>query len=380
MSFGVRAPSPGTGSWGSEAPPAPPGTEPSRGLPGGGCCPGARYLAAGPAAVASLARAALRTVGSWEVWTGCPSLPRLVPQAPLRVPGRKALRVLQGEENAGRRPPEKPTTSGQVHGAAAARRLSRCRPPHPSPRPPTPPLCLPHSPPRGPRLGRSFFPGRPGCSRTLCIPGATDRADSTGVCGPGGGGPGPLEPHGRSDLRGRLQLPGAPGLPDGPGLGAASLPRPPPSPRGLASVSVCLLKDSHLLPCPLLRTFTDRICRGPVSKQGPVPRFCGRAAVPEDPVSPPARGLPASPHLSLSDMACVLRVDFLTRCPRLAVSSVGAAPCRTPVPALRTATRTPPVHSVPVTATAAGPAGARSTSRGASRGGGDGRMFSAVDF
>lgn len=238
MSFGVRAPSPGTGSWGSEAPPAPPGTEPSRGLPGGGCCPGAGYLAAGPAAVASLARAALRTVGSWEVWTGCPSLPRLVPQAPLRVPGRKALRVLQGEENAGRRPPEKPTTSGQVHGAAAARRLSRCRPPHPSPRPPTPPLCLPHSPPRGPRLGRSFFPGRPGCSRTLCIPGATDRADSTGVCGPGGGGPGPMEPHGRSDLRGRLQLPGAPGLPDGPGLGAASLPRPPPSPRGLASVCV----------------------------------------------------------------------------------------------------------------------------------------------
>lgn len=135
MSFGVRAPSPGTGSWGSEAPPAPPGTAPSRGLPGGGCCPGAGYLAAGPAAVASLARAALRTVGSWEVWTGCPSLPRLIPQAPLRVPGRKALRVLQGEENAGRRPPEKPTTSGQVHGAAAARRLSRCRPPHPSPRP-----------------------------------------------------------------------------------------------------------------------------------------------------------------------------------------------------------------------------------------------------
>lgn len=371
MSFGVRAPSPGTGSWGSEAPPAPPGTEPSWGLPGGGCCPGAGYLAAGPAAVASLARAALRTVGSWEVWTGCPSLPRLVPQAPLRVPGRKALRVLQGEENAGRRPPEKPTTSGQVHGAAAARRLSRCRPPHPSPRPAhTAPLPSSLPAPRA-SSWQVLLPRPP---RLLPHP-----LHPWGR-GPGGGGPGPLEPHGRSDLRGRLQLPGAPGLPDGPGLGAASLPRPPPSPRGLASVSVCLLKDSHLLRCPLLRPFTDRVCRGPVSRQGPVPRFCGRAAVPEDPVSPPARGLPASPHLSLSDMACVLRVDFLTRCPRLAVSSVGAAPCRTPVPALRTATRTPPVHSVPVTATAAGPAGARSTSRGGSRGGSDGRMFSAVDF
>lgn len=121
-------------------------------------------LAAGPAAVTCLPCAAVRTVASWEVWTGCSSLPCLVPQVPSRISSRKDLRILWGEANAGRPAPgEGDRLRSQVRSAGAS-------PLSPHSVSPTPPLCLPRSPPRGPRLGGSFFPGHPSRSLTLCRP------------------------------------------------------------------------------------------------------------------------------------------------------------------------------------------------------------------
>lgn len=118
-------------------------------------------------------------------------------------------------------------------GGKATTFTARCTvpAPHPYPVPPTPPLCLPHSPPHGPRPGRSFFPGRPGCSPLLrvilslrpssCVP-VIPGAPVTKYHRPGltaqecedraSAGPGPLELQGRPPRS--LQLPGAPGLPD----------------------------------------------------------------------------------------------------------------------------------------------------------------------
>lgn len=141
MSFGVRTPGPGKSSWGSDAPPAPPGTEPSPGSAWRRALPGCGLPGGGPSSCHLPPPCSSEDLASWEVWTGCPSLLHLVPQAPAHkhlhsfpAPERTCAFCRERGAQAGRPRGESDHLHGQVHSAGAS---PLPRPAHAAPLPPS---------------------------------------------------------------------------------------------------------------------------------------------------------------------------------------------------------------------------------------------------